>query len=165
MIPDRKCSNCARVIPLDSKLCPYCGVEFTEETINVERKKVEEYNKKIRKKENRKSHIVIIILIVFTILIAWVVWQYVPKLPPRPCEIPITIRIKDFENGTIWVVSAPTNKTSGGSLDWENVRIVNGDIDLPTGRIELGEEIKNCKGRVTLEWIPCNRIFFDEEFE
>jgi len=29
-IPVRRCSNCGRVIPLDSRICPYCGYKFKE---------------------------------------------------------------------------------------------------------------------------------------
>jgi len=27
---DRRCPNCGRVIPIDARVCPYCGKKFEE---------------------------------------------------------------------------------------------------------------------------------------
>ena len=29
-IPDRRCPNCARIIPFDAKVCPYCSKRFED---------------------------------------------------------------------------------------------------------------------------------------
>ena len=33
---DRRCPNCGRIIPFDSRICPYCGKKFEEPSTKEE---------------------------------------------------------------------------------------------------------------------------------
>ena len=48
---DRFCPNCGRVIPLDAKMCPYCGNDF--QTISKENKVKLKEKDEVEKKEGK----------------------------------------------------------------------------------------------------------------
>jgi uncharacterized membrane protein YvbJ len=161
MYPDRKCSKCGRIIPLESKICPYCGIKFSDDAIAQEKKEVEEYFKNIEKTHKIKVIIGLTLFITILIIISYLYVIYAPRWAPPPCKYPIFI--KDSNNKSI--VVNHLNYDDHNQIVWENVKVVNGNLDLPYGEIITGQRIDNCSGRITLEWIPCNELIFDEEFE
>jgi hypothetical protein len=54
---DRRCPECVRIMPEDSKFCPYCGKDFKSQSDDVKKKDVakEEQEKEEKDKDTKKT--------------------------------------------------------------------------------------------------------------
>ena len=55
------------------------------------------------------------------------------------------------------------NISEDTDLLWSDVSVKNGSATLPTGTIDIGDEITNCSGFIELVWIPTNEIIWSGE--
>ena len=109
----------------------------------------------------KETKIVVLVGAIFLLVLGCWAYLFIPPVSPPPCKHPTFTKSSD--NKSIYVTQLGY-EIKDELLIWENVRIINGSLELPSAKIELGQRINNCSGRITLEWIPCNEIFFDEEF-
>ncbi len=136
MSSNRKCSNCGKVIPQDSKICHYCSTRFSEKTITIETKKIEEYDQKIRKRRSFIIAAVIFIVVLFFVIVILYYSTPSPFFPLLPDEInPEISLIQDTDlnkTGGFWVNY--TVQLASSDAKWKELRIMINDTDfsIPT---------------------------------
>jgi len=144
---ERYCSNCGRLIPIDSKICPYCSKKIDTNEIPIQ--------PKISKKDDKTGVIIVVvialILIITTIAIAATVYVYTSSMmgTPEVGGVPvISFMIDDMDN-TLTVLSID------GVCLWSSISIV-GEGNLPTGLVSQGDKITDCEGEITLYYKPAD---------
>ena len=144
----RYCSSCGRSIPLDAKICPYCGkaVALHEGIITPEPE---------QKKDKTALIIVVVVvlLLVVPIAIAATVYVYVSGMISSPVSSTRNL-ILEQEGNTLRVTFVYPS-----DLYWYEVeRSGTGTATLPSGIIVYGDTITNCQGTVTLRWASTGEL-------
>jgi len=148
----RYCSSCGRSIPLDAKICPYCGkaVALHEGIIVLEPE---------QKKDKTALIIVVVVVLLLVVPIAIAATVYVYVSGMMPSSVSSTRNLILVQNGDTLVVTY----VYPSDLYWYEVE-KSGIATLPSGIINDGDTITNCQGTVTLKWESTNELIDTWDF-
>lgn len=143
----RYCPSCGRSIPLDAKICPYCGKFIAQHEGLI-----------IPEAEQKKDRtlliiaIVIALIIIVPIAIAATVYVYVISMMPEPSiSTPSISFMKSDQNLTV-VAADPLTK-------WSDIEISGIYSDFPSHLyVTAGDQITGCSGAIRIIYEPTNTL-------
>lgn len=112
-----------------------------------------------------KSKIYVLLAIVL-IIVGIFSYYSIYKFDKAEVSIPVVkspeIIFSNFNDNLVVDKIVNTYNISNEELIWENIRIV-GNATKPSGLIEVGDIISECKGEISIIWIPENEIIHYDE--
>ena len=153
----KRCSNCDKEIPPDSRVCAYCGHNIESYNVVAPSPVTSE---QISKKDNTALIVGIIVAVIvigiilsaatiFIFLGGWTHYDY----SSQDNEIyPMSSSLFVKENDTLQI----TNSYPGST--WDDVIVSSGEATLPSGTVDEGDTISHCSGTVVLRWASTNAL-------
>ncbi len=158
----RYCSKCGRSIPIDSRVCPYCGKPIEQHDLTI-------MSQPEQKKDDKIVLIVVVVvllLLVVPIAISAAVYVYVTGMVG-------SINTHSYESTpSMYLLRNTTEKTLtvtyvyfSSSVPWDDIEIQGTcNTSMLGGYVTEGDTITECSGKITMIYIPTNSKIDDWTF-